>query len=95
MTIHKAKGLEFPTAFVVGATEGLLPHFKAVQACAEGKPIAIEEERRLMYVAITRAESRVYISSVSQYNGSPAVRSRFISEMGLIPEAPVEKAKVV
>jgi DNA helicase-2/ATP-dependent DNA helicase PcrA len=71
MTIHLAKGLEFDTVFIVGAAEGFLPHGRSLADEA-----SIEEERRLMYVAMTRARKRLTIS----FYGIP---SRFISE---IPE---------
>ncbi len=71
MTIHLAKGLEFDTVFIAGAAEGLLPHGRSLDDEA-----SLEEERRLMYVAMTRARERLSIS----FYGIP---SRFISE---IPE---------
>ena len=92
MSIHKSKGLEFPVVFVAGACEGLLPHFRAVEAATEKddeKPI--EEERRLMYVAMTRAESMCYVSSMSMANGRPTGRSRFVDEAGLKPETEEDK----
>jgi DNA helicase-2/ATP-dependent DNA helicase PcrA len=70
-TVHMAKGLEFDTVFVAGAAEGLLPHIRSIESDA-----ALEEERRLMYVAMTRARKNLYIS----FYGLP---SRFIAE---IPE---------
>lgn len=60
MTIHASKGLEFPVVFIVGAEEGLIPHGRAVD---EGGDKAVEEERRLFYVAITRARDKLLISS--------------------------------
>jgi DNA helicase-2/ATP-dependent DNA helicase PcrA len=74
-TIHLAKGLEFDKVFIAGASEGLLPHARALLSLAE-----IEEERRLMYVAMTRAKKELYVS----FYGLP---SRFISEI------PVELAE--
>jgi DNA helicase-2/ATP-dependent DNA helicase PcrA len=71
MTIHMAKGLEFDTVFIAGVSEGLLPHARSI-----GKEASLEEERRLMYVAMTRARKKLYIS----FYGMP---SRFVSE---IPE---------
>ena len=59
MTIHAAKGLEFPVVFIAGAEEGLIPHARAV-AENDGD---VEEERRLFYVAITRARDKLFISS--------------------------------
>jgi DNA helicase-2/ATP-dependent DNA helicase PcrA len=75
MTIHLAKGLEFDNVFIIGAAEGFLPHGRSLESDA-----SIEEERRLMYVAMTRARKRLSIS----FYGIP---SRFIAE---IPEDCVE-----
>jgi DNA helicase-2/ATP-dependent DNA helicase PcrA len=63
MTIHSAKGLEFPVVFIAGAEQGLIPHERSL--CEEGDNDAgsIEEERRLFYVAITRAREKLYITS--------------------------------
>ncbi|MBQ0052222.1 MAG: UvrD-helicase domain-containing protein [Treponema sp.] len=60
MTIHASKGLEFPVVFIAGTEEGLIPHGRAVD---EGGEAAVEEERRLFYVAITRARDKLLISS--------------------------------
>ncbi|MCH5294873.1 MAG: UvrD-helicase domain-containing protein [Treponema sp.] len=60
MTVHASKGLEFPVVFIAGAEEGLMPHARAVE---EGGDDAVEEERRLFYVAVTRAQNRLLISS--------------------------------
>ncbi|PSL48493.1 DNA helicase-2/ATP-dependent DNA helicase PcrA [Salsuginibacillus halophilus] len=94
MTIHKAKGLEFPVVIVLGASENLLPHHTALEACADrtyaqgaagqARPsqqkLALEEERRLMYVAVTRAAKQLYVSSPAQVHGKPAGVSRFLLE---------------
>jgi len=67
MTIHSAKGLEFPVVFIAGAEEGLIPHEKSINPVDgdgdENEAGSIEEERRLFYVAITRAREKLYISS--------------------------------
>ena len=80
MTVHSAKGLEFPVIFMVGMEEGIFPSSLSIE---EGN---IEEERRLCYVAITRAEKRLFISSVnlrSMYGKNTYFRpSSFIAEMG-------------
>ena len=60
MTVHVAKGLEFPTVFLVGLEEGLFPHVASL-----GNPEAIEEERRLCYVGMTRAMQRLYLTNAS------------------------------
>lgn len=84
MTVHKSKGLEFPVCYVVGVNDGILPHFKSIEDTESGaKPFAIEEERRLLYVAITRAEAECHISSTASFNGRPNPTSRFIKELGM------------
>ena len=81
ITLHSAKGLEFPAVFVAGAEEGLLPIYRAVEAEAFDTT-AMEEERRLFYVGLTRAKKLLYITYAQsrmthgQYRGS--VISRFI-----------------
>jgi DNA helicase-2/ATP-dependent DNA helicase PcrA len=80
MTVHAAKGLEFDAVFITGLEEGLFPHENSAQEVA-----GLEEERRLMYVAITRARKRLYLSfsqtrmlhGQTRYN----VRSRFLEEL--------------
>ncbi len=64
ITLHSAKGLEFPVVFITGLEEGLLPVSRAVEA-ESNDPNAIEEERRLFYVGITRAEKLLYITYAS------------------------------
>ncbi len=64
MTIHAAKGLEFHTVFLAGVEEGIIPHKKSI----EENPEALEEERRLFYVAITRAKQNLFISHADQRN---------------------------
>jgi DNA helicase-2/ATP-dependent DNA helicase PcrA len=80
MTVHSAKGLEFDAVFMTGLEEGLFPHENSVS-----EPNGLEEERRLMYVAITRARKRLYMSFAqtrmlhgqTRYN----MRSRFFEEL--------------
>jgi len=81
MTIHTSKGLEFPYVFLCGFTEGILPSAMSIQ---ERKGRAVEEERRLTYVAITRAEKRFYMTESEGYNfntGSNKYPSRFLFEL--------------
>jgi len=88
MTLHTAKGLEFPVVFIVGMEDGVFPHMRSL-----GDPDELEEERRLAYVGITRAQDKLYLTSAwnrmlfggSSYNPP----SRFLQE---VPEALVEKA---
>lgn len=72
LTCHRSKGLEFKVVFVVGVNNGLLPHSKSCN---------IDEERRLLYVAITRAEEYLYISSMLKYNDRYMMPSDFLYDM--------------
>lgn len=81
MTIHQAKGLEFPYVFIAGLNEGILPNKRSVR---ERKKKAMEEERRLMYVAVTRAQRKLYLTESEGYSvqgGFDKVPSRFIREI--------------
>ena len=75
MTIHSAKGLEFEDVFVIHANEGEIPHQKTE------KKDEIEEERRLFYVALTRAKNNLCISYITQKNGNSIKPSRFVEEL--------------
>lgn len=82
MTIHRSKGLEFPVVFATGWSEGLLPHHRSVAKAEETEDnSSIEEERRLAYVAMTRAESLLFISSIANYGDRTLDESRFIYEI--------------
>ena len=81
MTIHQAKGLEFPYVFIAGLNEGVLPNKRSVR---ERKKKAMEEERRLMYVAVTRAERKLFLTESEGYSvqgGFDKLPSRFIREI--------------
>jgi DNA helicase-2/ATP-dependent DNA helicase PcrA len=82
MTLHRAKGLEFEKVFILHCSEGVLPHKSALEQCkdiiAEDDYNAMEEERRLMYVGITRAKQCLTISSPQMYRGKFVEPSRFI-----------------
>lgn len=81
MTTHQAKGLEFPFVFVCGLSEGIFPSYRSLR---ERKLAALEEERRLMYVAITRAEKALFLTESEGYNissGTSKFPSRFLSEI--------------
>jgi DNA helicase-2/ATP-dependent DNA helicase PcrA len=77
LTIHSAKGLEFDTVFVVGCEERLFPHWRSI----DDGDTALAEERRLMYVAMTRAERFLYLTHVNYRKGEFAVQSRFIDQI--------------
>ena len=89
MTLHAAKGLEYPVVFLIGLEDGVFPHLRSI-----GEPAELEEERRLAYVGITRARERLYLTHAwartlyggTQYNPP----SRFLDE---IPEALVESVE--
>lgn len=75
-TIHASKGLEYHVVFVVGCEENLFPHWKAMDSEAE-----LQEERRLMYVAMTRAEKFLFLSSAGYRKGQYNPKSRFLAEI--------------
>ncbi|HEV8111150.1 MAG TPA: UvrD-helicase domain-containing protein [Planctomycetota bacterium] len=86
MTLHSAKGLEFPVVFIAGVEEELLPHVRAIAEVQGPDPEAgIEEERRLLYVGITRAEERLFLTHAQTrlHFGQESFRSpsRFLSEL--------------
>ena len=86
--MHSAKGLEFKNVYIIGANEGTIPHEKSYDVDDEKKKTEqIEEERRLMYVAITRAEENLYISSPINKYGKKVSKSRFIDDI----KAPTNK----
>ena len=76
-TLHSAKGLEYEVVYIVDVNEKIMPYKKAVLSQE------IEEERRMFYVGMTRAKSKLYLSSVKEYNGKNVEISRFIKEAGI------------
>ncbi len=80
MTLHSAKGLEFPVVFLVGMEQGLLPHNRTLN-----DPLEIEEERRLCYVGVTRAQEQLFLTYARERRlwgtREPAVSSQFLQEL--------------
>ena len=91
MTLHNAKGLEYPVVFVTGLEDGLFPTLNSTE-----DPAKLEEERRLFYVGITRAERKLYLSSAEsrRRNGQvmPSMRSRFLND---IPAGMLEEKRTI
>jgi DNA helicase-2/ATP-dependent DNA helicase PcrA len=91
MTLHNAKGLEYPVVFVTGLEDGLFPTMNSTD-----DPAKLEEERRLFYVGITRAERKLYLSFAEnrRRNGQlmPSMRSRFMED---IPTGMLEEKKTI
>ena len=85
MTIHRAKGLEWPTVYVVGFAFGMIPHHRSLRWLDDDKTQidagSLEEERRLAYVALTRARERVYLSWPLQHQTRALTPSPFLGEM--------------
>lgn len=79
-TMHSAKGLEYEVVFLMDINETVTPHKKAI------KDADLEEERRLFYVALTRAKTRLFVYSVSELYQKPAKPSRYLAEMGEVHE---------
>ncbi|MCH2524923.1 MAG: UvrD-helicase domain-containing protein [Dehalococcoidia bacterium] len=80
ITLHQAKGLEFPVVFMIGMEEGLIPHIRSME-----NPEEVEEERRLAYVGMTRAKERLYMTrSFNRFfrgSSGPTLPSRFLSDI--------------
>ena len=80
ITLHQAKGLEFPVVFITGMEEGLLPHYRSID-----NPDQLEEERRLCYVGITRCMERLFLTRAFRrglmFAGGPTTPSRFLQEI--------------
>ena len=96
MTVHSVKGLEYPCVFVVGLEEGIFPHRNSMDSKSD-----LEEERRLMYVAITRAKNKLFITNARRRmifgSESSSIPSRFINEIDseLIDYENKEEPKIV
>lgn len=87
-TVHKLKGLERKVMFVIGVSEGMLPHYKSFTPDASEFPLpnscTIKDERNILFVAMTRAADKLYISHLQSWNGRQLTPSRFLFEAGLL-----------
>ncbi|MGC8758257.1 MAG: ATP-dependent helicase, partial [Caldisericaceae bacterium] len=92
MTLHSAKGLEFPVVFLTGLEEGSLPHFRALESSND-----VEEERRLCYVGITRAKEKLFLTYAARRNKfgliGPTRKSRFMDELDIAETVQAEAVK--
>ncbi|CRH75533.1 DNA helicase II%2C UvrD [Chlamydia trachomatis] len=77
-TIHRSKGLEYQTVYVLAAVDGSIPHDFALESYRKGELSPLEEERRLLYVAATRAKKDLYLSILQTRRGRTAHPSRFL-----------------
>ena len=77
VTLHSAKGLEYPIVYLLDVNEEIMPYKKAVLDAE------LQEERRMFYVGITRAKEALYVNSVKKYNGRELDVSRFVKEMSV------------
>ncbi|WP_078381366.1 ATP-dependent helicase [Sutcliffiella halmapala] len=80
-TIHRSKGLEYTQVYLLSAVDGSLPHDFSLEAFRNGEQNALEEERRLLYVAMTRAKESLYVSIPENRRGKKAYMSRFIKDI--------------
>lgn len=85
MTLHAAKGLEFPVVYIIAVEQGLIPHERSIR---DGDPREYEEERRLLFVGITRAEERLFLTRTAQRESRgrrlSTIHSEFLSEINLL-----------
>ena len=86
-TMHHAKGLEYQVVIIVDANEGLTPYRKSQT------PQSMEEERRMFYVAMTRAKDELYIFFLKERYGRPMKTSRFVRELASSPDARLKKGR--
>lgn len=80
-TIHRSKGLEYENVYILGTVDGSIPHDYALESYRNGDRSPLEEERRLLYVAVTRAQKNLFISVPQNRRGRKANPSRFLSKI--------------
>lgn len=97
LTFHGAKGLEFDCVFVIGVQEGWTPHARALPGGRDGsdREANLDDERRLLYVALTRARTELHLSSARRTGYRDAVPSRFAAELGFTERSSAPRRPVV
>lgn len=90
-TIHRAKGLEYNTVYILGTVDGSIPHDFALDSFRNNNIIPLEEERRLLYVAMTRAQQELFLSIPMYLRGKKAKASRFLSPLSITAFTSEEK----
>ncbi|SPF56592.1 UvrD/REP helicase family protein (modular protein) [Candidatus Desulfosporosinus infrequens] len=93
-TIHSAKGLEWERVYLIDLIQGIIPDLEAVKNAANNKMEAIEEERRLFYVAMTRAQKHLTLCTMKQYLKQIAKRSQFVQEVQALLEVELQRKRV-
>ena len=93
-TIHSSKGREWPCVFIPGLENGILPHERSIQAYSAGSTVQLEEERRLLYVAVTRAKVMIYMLNACHRHSRASQESQFLTpavRKACVTEVPTEK----
>ena len=93
-TIHSAKGLEWERVYLIDLIQGIIPDLEAVKNAANNKMEGIEEERRLFYVAMTRAQKHLTLCTMKQYLKQTAKRSQFVQEVQALLEVELQRKRV-
>ncbi|MHB8127164.1 MAG: 3'-5' exonuclease, partial [Desulfitobacteriaceae bacterium] len=93
-TIHSAKGLEWERVYLIDLIQGIIPDSEAVENAANNKMEAVEEERRLFYVAMTRAQKHLTLCTMKQYQKKAATISQFVQEVQALLKAELERQQV-
>lgn len=94
-TIHRSKGLEYKIVYLIGCVDGSIPHDYALDSNRNGDIAPLEEERRLLYVALTRSMDQVYISIPERRRGKKAYPSRFLTPINQTRISSTEKSRLI
>lgn len=94
-TIHRSKGLEYKIVYLIGCVDGSIPHDYALDSYRNGDSAPLEEERRLLYVALTRSMEQIYISIPERRRGKKAHPSRFLTPINQTRMSATEKSRLI